>query len=98
MNSRLTSILLIVGSIVGATRGDAQICDTILGGTNCGAPASGASSLASERGRPVGGAGFSTQDLVLAPQMSSSEPAMFGALTFGGSGITCSGPFRVRRC
>jgi len=84
---------------------NAQTCDSILGGANCGAARPGGTSLSSTAtsskmggdwdfgGRPSsGGLGVDLSST------SSSDTGFFGAITFGGGGTTCSGPFRSRRC
>jgi hypothetical protein len=96
---RLASVLVALSvSLIGADAGRAQSCDTLLGGRNCGAPGAAYPSVPDMSSGSAGRTGLSVQDLGMASQMSGSQPAMFGAITFGGSGVTCSGPFRVRRC
>jgi hypothetical protein len=83
-----------------------QTCDTIFGGVTCGAPRGSSAYQPSSGGSP-GGGGRSVQslgfDLSGGPGGSdgsygSGPPAMFGSITFGGSGAKCSGLFRTRDC
>jgi hypothetical protein len=78
----------------------AQTCDTLLGKADCGGPSGVPTS--SNRTAPANAAGMtglSNQALGRGLSLGDDDqPGMFGALTFGGHGTTCSGPFRVRRC
>lgn len=97
---------LLVSLITGASvaMANAQTCDSLLGGVNCGASVSrqgGASTnlQPSKMGNDwdFGGRPSSGSLGVDVSSTASSDTAFFGAITFGG-GTTCSGPFRSRRC
>ena len=78
----------------------AQTCDTLLGKTDCAGSAAGPPSPSRSSGNTSAGmTGLSNQALGRGLSLADDDvPGMFGALTFGGNGSTCSGPFRVRRC
>jgi hypothetical protein len=80
-----------------------QTCDTIFGGVTCGAPR-GANARPPSSSGSSGGGGQSVQSLGFdlsgssGGSYGSGPPAMFGSITFGGSGAKCSGLFRTRDC
>lgn len=100
---------LLVSLMTGASivaMANAQTCDSLLGGVNCGANVSrqgGVSPPAKTQPPKIGsdwdfGGRPSSGSLgVDLSSTASSDTAFFGAITFGG-GTTCSGPFRSRRC
>ncbi len=76
-----------------------QTCDTLLGKTDCGG--GGAQVTGADRrpaNTPATATGLSMQALGRGLSFDDDQPGMFGALTFGGRGASCSGPFRVRSC
>lgn len=99
--------LMLIGSlalIAGAAM--SQTCDSILGGANCGANRQNtqqnnrvAPSYVS-RGNTdwLLGSGSATGGLGSGLSSRDDQPATFGAITFGGGGAICSGPFRSRNC
>ncbi len=78
----------------------AQTCDSLLGKTDCGGRTGGLTSAGGTGSNaPSGPTGLSTQALGRGLSVTDDDQAgMFGAITFGGRGTTCSGPFRVRSC
>ena len=77
----------------------AQTCDTLLGKADCGGSAGDGTSPGRRSNTPAGPTGFSTQALGRGLSVTDDDQTgMFGAITFGGRGTTCSGPFRVRNC
>ncbi len=94
MPASVLALLFIAGGVARS-----QTCDTLLGKTECGG--SGAAVMSADRkfsNTPAGATGLSTQALGRGLSFDDDQPGMFGALTFGGRGATCSGPFRVRSC
>lgn len=93
-------VALAVLAVTGIAAADAQTCDSLLGGVNCGASSrtSTVTNLSYDR---QGSLGTSAQGLGFDLSGGSSrddQPAMFGSITFGGSGARCSGLFRTRDC
>lgn len=98
-----TSVLAITVSAVLAVAGlaNAQTCDSLLGKADCGTKSrQGSASLPSGRGNDWDFRGRSTSSGlgVDLSSTASNDTATFGAITFGGGGTMCSGPFRSRRC
>jgi hypothetical protein len=96
----VVSLTLIVGSAI------AQTCDSLLGGANCGARPQNSqqngqmSPSNTSRGNADWrlGSGSATGGLGNGLSSRDDQAATFGAITFGGGGATCSGPFRSRNC
>src|SRR6478752_239964 len=96
----LTSLTLIAGSAI------SQTCDSLLGGANCGAKPQSSRQIGrpSPSYAPQGnsdwrlGSGSSALGLGSGLSSRDDQPGTFGAITFGGGGATCSGPFRSRNC
>ena len=101
------NILMLIGSLAFiAGSAVSQTCDSLLGGANCGARPQ----ASQQNGRippsygPQGntdwrlGSGSATGGIGSGLSSRDDQPATFGAITFGGSGRTCSGPFRSRDC
>jgi hypothetical protein len=85
----------------------AQSCNTLSGGSTCGAPTRGGPIDYSKSNRVdnVRGGGdnfmnsFSGSRVGLGNELSGNyAPTTFGAITFGGGGARCSGLFRSYSC
>jgi len=77
----------------------AQTCDTLLGKADCAGSAGVGANAGRRPNTPAGPTGLSTQALGRGLSVTDDDQVgMFGAITFGGRGTTCSGPFRVRNC
>lgn len=77
-----------------------QTCDSLQGSTNCNIGAGKAQALPPDRESDwnfshAGSRGFGT-DLLTGRR--DDDAGLFGAVVFGGSGATCIGPFRSRKC
>ena len=78
----------------------AQTCDSLQGTTNCNIATGKTQQLPPNRESDwnfsyADGRGFVTDLLTC---RSDDDAAMLGGIVFGGSGATCSGPLRSRRC
>ena len=83
-----------------ASAANSQTCDTLLGGVNCSRPGASSQTQAERQsdwsfGSPPGNPGLGTD---LLTGRSDDDTAMLGGIVFGGSGATCMGPFRWRKC
>jgi len=100
--ARLLNVLsaLALAFLAAGDVAQAQTCDTLLGKADCGGPGGGVTSAGGARSNSASGpTGFSTQALGRGLSVTDDDQTgMFGAITFGGRGTTCSGPFRVRSC
>lgn len=78
----------------------AQTCDSLQGNTNCNIATGKAPALPPDRESDwnfsyAGSRGFGSD---LLTGRSDDDAAMLGGIVFGGSGATCMGPFRSRKC
>lgn len=90
---RLLPLAMMLSISIGSAA--AQTCDTLLGGTNCGAR-SGSLNLASRDA--TGPGGLSVQSLGRDLSVSDDRPGYFAGITFQDGKATCSGLLRSRSC
>lgn len=80
---------------------DSQTCDSLRGSVNCNAPEAANQAPAPARqsdwkfGYAPSKSGLGTD---LLTGRGDDDAAMLGGIVFGGSGATCMGPFRWRKC
>jgi hypothetical protein len=83
-----------------ALSAQAQTCNTLTGGVNCGGSTlNEASSVRSGgSGNPGQYRTFESPISDLGVAFGGDQPTTFGAITFGGGRAQCSGLFRTTRC
>jgi hypothetical protein len=94
MMASTLALLLLAGGV------GAQTCDSLQGNTNCNIATGKTQPLPPDRESDwnfsyADGRGFGTD---LLTGRSDDNAAMLGGFVFGGSGATCTGPFRARKC
>jgi len=106
MRSATNGVALVISLTLIAGAAISQTCDSLLGGANCGAKPQN-TQLNAQTSRSYSqpgnsdwrlGSGSAAGGLGSGLSGRDDQPGTFGAITFGGGGATCSGPFRSRSC
>jgi hypothetical protein len=94
---QLAAAILALGLAASA---DAQTCNTLTGGVNCGGSTLGEtpSPRSSGSGSPEQYRTFSSPISDLGVAFGGDQASTFGAITFSGGNSRCSGLFRTTRC
>jgi hypothetical protein len=101
MFARVKWTIIGVLALTFASAANSQTCNSLLGSASCNVP--GASNQAPPPasqsdwnfGNAPGSPGLGSD---LLTGQSDNDTAMLGGIVFGGSGATCMGPFRWRKC